>query len=232
MKARAIRWIGLGLGASAIGAVLCGFDGGNDLDRNLAGALRDQGFTGTMQAQLVARLGRPLDNRLANIGRLLWFDKIAGLNSDNSCGGCHSPTAGFGDTQSIAIGIENNNIVGPGRRGPRNQRRTPLAINSAFYPKLMWNGRFSSNSGNPFDNSLGFTFPLPEGSSLSGQSHLLQAQAFIPPTERVEAAGFDFPGTSNDIRVEMAHRISSNSNYRSMFGQVYPSRLRRRADHL
>ena len=96
-------------------------------------------------------------------GRLLWFDTFTGLHNDNTCAGCHSPTRGFGDTQSIAIGIDNNGMVGPDRTGPRNQRRTPTVVNSAFFPKLMWNGRFFAPSGNPFDNSLGFVFPQPEG---------------------------------------------------------------------
>ena len=88
-----------------------------------------------------------------------WFDIIGGLNNDNTCGGCHSPTNGFGDTQSIAIGIDNNLIVGPDRTGPRNQRRTPLAVNTALYPTLMWNSRFAALSGDPFDNRQGFQFP-------------------------------------------------------------------------
>ena len=50
---------------------------------------------------------------------MLWFDTITGLNGDNACAGCHSPTNGFGDTQSIAIGIDNNRIVGPGSRRAR-----------------------------------------------------------------------------------------------------------------
>src|SRR6185369_6696165 len=41
--------------------------------------------------------------------------KIIAVEDDNSCAGCHSPTRGFGDTQSIAIGIDNNGIVGPDR---------------------------------------------------------------------------------------------------------------------
>ena len=61
--------------------------------------------------------------------------------------------------QSIAIGVENNDFVGPRRAGPRNQRRTPGVINTAFDPRLMWNGRFSAISGDPFDNSKGFLFP-------------------------------------------------------------------------
>ena len=54
-------------------------------------------------------------------------------------------------------------IVGPGRRGPRNQRRTPMAINTAFYPTLMWNSRFRALSGDPFDNSAGFAVPAARG---------------------------------------------------------------------
>jgi cytochrome c peroxidase len=85
-------------------------------------------------------------------------------------------------------------------------RRAPMVINTAFFPRLMWNSRFASLSGNPFDNSAGFQFPLPEGLSLSGQPHLLAAQAFIPPTERNEVAGFDFVGDNDAIRAEVIHR--------------------------
>ena len=133
------------------------------VDRELRRLLRESGFTGKIEATLEQRLGHRLDPRLADLGRLLWFDVAVGLHSDNTCGGCHSPTNGMGDTQSIAIGIQNNGVVGTHRTGPRNQRRTPAAVNAAFYPRLMWNGRFSSNSGDPFDNSLGFSFPGSRG---------------------------------------------------------------------
>src|SRR5262249_28399106 len=86
-----------------------------DLDSTLAAVLNQAGFTGSIEATLEGRLGRKIDKKLANLGRLLWFDNAGGLHSDNTCGGCHSPTNGFGDTQSIAIGIQNNGIVGPNR---------------------------------------------------------------------------------------------------------------------
>jgi len=38
--------------------------------------------------------------------------------------------------------------------------------------------------------------------------HLLVVQAFIPPTERVEVAGFDFPGDNDAIRAEVLHRLN------------------------
>ena len=193
-----------------------------ELDFALRGYLREHGFTGRIAGTLEARLGRNIDRRLANIGRFLWFDPIGGLNDDNSCAGCHAPQNGFGDTQPMAIGIDNNLVVGPGRTGPRNQRRSPMVINTAFYPTLMWNSRFNAPSGDPFDNSLGFVFPLPEGTSLSYLPHLLTAQAFIPPTERVEAAGFHFPGTSDDIRNEVLRRLNESPGYRELFSRVFP----------
>lgn len=191
------------------------------LDRELTTVLQGHGFTGEVEKSLTRRLGRPVDRPLADLGRLLWFDTVTGLNDDNSCAGCHSPTNGFGDTQSIAIGIESNGLVGPGRTGPRNQRRAPIVINNVFYPNLMWNSRFAALSGDPFDNSRGFQFPEPEGMTLSGLPHLLTAQAFIPPTERNEVAGFTFPGGNTEIRAEVLRRLNAIPEYRTLFGRSF-----------
>jgi cytochrome c peroxidase len=165
------------------------------LDTQLAATLAQQGFTGSVEQHLESRLGRKLDPKLADLGRLLFFDRVSNLHNDNACAGCHSPTNGFGDTQSIAIGIQSNLLVGPNRHGPRNQRRTPSVVNTAFYPKLMWNGRFFAPSGDPFDNTLGYSFPQPESTTRFRPRdplvrHLLIAAAHMPPTELNEAAGF------------------------------------------
>ena len=78
-------------------------------------------------------------------------------------------------------------------------------VNTAFYPKLMWNGRFASLSGDPFDNSQGFSFPPPEGTTTFPPNDpvirtLLAAQGELPPTELVEVAGFT--GTKGTIGPE------------------------------
>jgi cytochrome c peroxidase len=241
-------------------------DRGSSLDSRLARVLRQHDYTGRVESTLETRLGRRIDTDLANLGRLLWFDNVHSLHRDNTCAGCHSPTNGFGDTQSIAIGVDNNLVVGPNRTGPRNQRRSPLVINTAFYPRLMWNGRFFANSagtgafpfedlthskkpGDPFVNNHGFTFPAPEGATLGYHDHLLQAQAFIPPTELVEVAGFT--GTANTdlsprfaqfdngvglalphaddsgfrnqpIRDEAIGILNQIAGYRQAFGRVFP----------
>ena len=158
----------------------------------------------------------------------------------------------------MAIGIQSNGLVGPDRSGPRNQRRSPLVINAAFLSALMWNGRFSARSGDPFDNSLGFHFPPPEsdGRFPPGSPilrHLLQAQAHIPPTEMVEAAGFtgvcrrqdlgaaspfcrfddgvgdvvplpDATGFRNEpIRSRVIERLNGEAEYQRLFGELFPN---------
>jgi cytochrome c peroxidase len=224
------------------------------LDTTLKSVLRQAGFTGNVESTLETRLGRPIDPKLADLGRLLFFDRSGGLHNDNTCAGCHAPAAGFGDTQSIAIGVQNNLVVGPDRIGPRNQRRTPSVVNTAFFPALMWNGRFSAPSGNPFDNSQGFLFPPPESATKFPHNdpivtHLLIAQAHIPPTELVEVAGFtgtkgtisprfdqfddgkggivppaDGSGFRNEpIRQAVLARLNGNAQYRQLFGALFPS---------
>lgn len=87
-----------------------------DLDSQLREVLTSYRFTGKVENTLEKRLGRPLDPIKAELGRSLFFDKFGGLHGDNSCSGCHSPLNGFGDSQSIAIGVEN--MTSSGRSGP------------------------------------------------------------------------------------------------------------------
>src|SRR5262245_25115600 len=129
-------------GVKAQDEALCKDDA---LNRELTAELHELGFTGRIQYTLEDRLGRRIDYKLADLGRLLWFDTITGLNNDNTCAGCHSPANGFGDTQSIAIGIKNNGIVGPRRKGPRNQCSAPLILHIAFFKNSMWIYLFASH---------------------------------------------------------------------------------------
>ena len=202
----ALGWVG-GDRWTAVQAVSAAGGAESALDRKLAAALAAAGFTGRVEATLADpnRLGRPVDPALADLGRLLFFDNVLGLHEDNSCAGCHAPSFSFGDSQSIAIGVQNSGFVGPLRAGPRNMRKSPPVTNSGFFPRLMLNGRFEAKSGsgdpavlgNPFDNTFGFKFPAPEGDAeMFGPGDadfptLLAAQGHIPQTELVEMAGFN-----------------------------------------
>ena len=199
----------------------------NALNNTLVSLLQNAGFTGQIDSTLTSKLGRPINTKLANIGNLLFFDSILSLGNDNSCAGCHSPMTGFGDTQSISIGVENNGIVGSGRTGPRNQRRAPNVINAAFYPSLMWNSRFSAISHNPFDVSEGVRVPFflggttvwkPNAPSIYGTSFdntvttsLLAVHGNLPPTELIEVAGFAVDDPANlDYRVYSPSHMTSS----------------------
>ena len=192
------------------------------LDERLVEMLADRSFTGRIEETLEARLGRPVDPRLAELGRLLFFDPVLSLTGDNSCSGCHGPNVSFNDSRPIAIGVGNNGIVGPDRRGPHNFRRAPTLLNAAFYPRLMWDSRFAAESLDPFDNTRGFTFPEPEGTSLSGMDHLLAAMAFTPVVAREEMAGFDFAGSHDEMRAEVVRRVAGVDGYRASFAEAFP----------
>jgi cytochrome c peroxidase len=196
--------------------------GDDSLDTELKSILANYGFTGRIESTVEARLGRPVNQKLASAGHLLYYDAILAIKEDNACAACHSPTTGYADTQSIAIGIDSNGFVGPSRKGPRLQRRAPSGINTAFYPTLGWGFRFESLSGDPFDNSAGFRLPEPEGLTLSHFSHLLAAVACVSVTDRLALVGFKFNGDNAAIRSTLAARVDGIKRYRKMFGKVYP----------
>jgi cytochrome c peroxidase len=171
-------------------------DAKETLNNQLKAVLAANDFDGLAESSVETRLGHTFNLQLQNLGRLLFFDPILSLHNDNACAGCHDPGSGFNDSQPIAIGVDSPaRIVGPDRVGPRNTRRSPTIINSVFYPNMMWDGRFFAPSGDPFDNSQGFTFPPPEGTTkfLPTDPYvkiLAAAQAHMPSTELMEQAGF------------------------------------------
>ena len=191
------------------------------IDGWLQADLKERSFDGRIEERLVERLGRPIHQGRAELGRLIFFDPILSLSGDNSCSGCHGPNSAFNDGNSIAIGVENNGVVGPGRRGPHNQRRAPTVVNAVFYQSLMWDSRFEALSRDPFDNSRGFAFPDPEGLSLSGMEHLLGAQAFTPVVARIEMAGFEFEGDNDAMRAEIVRRVGDIDEYQSRFADSF-----------
>lgn len=190
---------------------------GLELDQRLQLQLSLMGVDGRMEERFTQMLGRDIDTELAETGRLLFFDPILSITRDNSCAGCHGPNVSFNDSKSISVGIGNNGVVGPNRVGEFNLRRAPTIINAAFYPNLMWDGRFASESMDGFDNAQGFRFPAPEGYSLSNLDHLLMAQAFTPVPDRIEMAGFEFEGDNDAIRAEITRRVDAIPEYRSRF---------------
>ena len=189
----------------------------------------------------------------ADLGRFLFFDHIMSGVEQTSCGTCHSAEFQMSDERNIARGTfcnmnadltqifceeapaggEGGNVTGPDRLSPLNQRNTPTVINTALFPKQMWNGRFSfvddhSTDVNQLDASLGFQFPAPENVLFTRS--LLTGQAHIPVTEAIEMTGdfprfgepFPVPDIRNpEVRGTLADIVSDIPAYRVLFEEAF-----------
>src|SRR6185369_3537260 len=76
--------------AARVSAAAPGSSDSHNLDSELAAVLSAAGFTGDIERifrdRLRENLGRPIDQKLADLGRLLWFDNAHSLHKDNTCG--------------------------------------------------------------------------------------------------------------------------------------------------
>jgi len=255
------RWGWIGAAALAILTASCGGDGGGTvvpptLDEQLAELIDDNGLEGSpeLREPLLTAAQRDIREKRRELGRNLFFDHALSGVEQTACSTCHHPARQFTDARNIARGVycdlvpdvsitcddappegEDGNVVGPDRSSPLNSRNSPTLINSALYPRQMWNGRFAfiecvNDDVNDCDASKGFRFPAPESDLLYVRS-LPAAQALIPVTELVEMTG-DFPHfdgipeepahVNEEIRGSIARVLDDNDTYRSLFEEAYP----------
>jgi cytochrome c peroxidase len=73
----------------------------------------------------------PFSEAKVELGRLLFFDPRLSANSAISCASCHQPDQGWTDGLPLSFGYA----------GSVHWRNTPTIINSAFHPKLDWDGK-------------------------------------------------------------------------------------------
>ena len=108
-----------------------------------------------------------------------------------------------------------------------------MAINTAFYPTLMWNSRFAALSENPFDNSDGFAFPAPEGNPevpeeiSDATTKSVQQGAVAPMPKPVALAAVEEPPPGPELSSTVASSIppfTALENMRAVFRQ-YTSRF-------
>jgi cytochrome c peroxidase len=50
----------------------------------------------------------PVDDKIATLGRVLFYDKQLSVNNTVSCASCHSQANGFDDSQRFSVGFEGN----------------------------------------------------------------------------------------------------------------------------
>ncbi|MDF0601413.1 cytochrome c peroxidase [Psychromarinibacter sp. C21-152] len=134
-----------------------------------------------------------VDRKQAELGRLLFYDKILSGNRNISCGTCHHHDLGGADGLSLGIG-EGGEGIGPDRTPGYDDMQIHARIPRSAPP--IWNlghksvtmvfhdGRLSVSDiyGNGFDSPAGAHLP-------KGLNSILAAQAMFPITSHDEMAG-------------------------------------------
>lgn len=133
------------------------------------------------------------DTRQAQLGQLLFYDKILSGNRNISCGTCHHPDFGTSDGLSLGIG-EGGQGLGPDRTAgtgadrikKRIPRNAPALWNLGVRDlhTMFHDGRLST--ADTYDN--GFNSPAEEWLP-SGFNSLLAVQAVFPLVAQFEMAG-------------------------------------------
>lgn len=133
------------------------------------------------------------DQKQAQLGQLLFYDKILSGNQNISCGSCHHHKLGGSDALSLGIG-EGGIGLGKQRKSGENddriQKRIPRNAPSLWnlgakeIKVLFHDGRLSKS--NLYEN--GFNSPAEEWLP-KGLSNLIAAQALLPLTSEFEMAG-------------------------------------------
>lgn len=165
----------------------------------------------------------------AELGQLLFYDKLLSGNRNISCGTCHHPA--FGSSDGLSLGLGEGGVgLGPDRTpgigAARIERRVPRNapalwnLGAKDIMVLMHDGRISRD--NLFGN--GFNTPAEEWLP-QGLNSILAAQALFPVTSHTEMAGQpeenEVAGAVND-RIDyawpiLAKRVRGISEYRAMF---------------
>ncbi|MFV1442480.1 cytochrome c peroxidase [Phaeobacter sp. JH60H1] len=156
----------------------------------------------------------PVDPAKAELGRLLFYDKILSGNRNISCGTCHHPRHGTSDGLSLGLG-EGGEGLGRARVSTRGRNRVQKRIprnapalwnlGAKSIRVLMHDGRISADPvyGNGFNTPAEEWLP-------DGLQSLLAAQALFPMTSSVEMAGNvgenEIIGASRD-RIDLAWPI-------------------------
>lgn len=148
------------------------------------------------------------DQKQAQLGQLLFYDKILSGNRNISCGSCHHHKLGSADALSLGIGeggvglgkwrISGENADRILKRIPRNAPSL-WNLGAKEIKVLFHDGRLSKS--NLYEN--GFNSPAEEWLP-KGLSNLIAAQALLPLTSEFEMAG---NSGENEVAGAAADRI-------------------------
>lgn len=120
------------------------------------------------------------DDRAAQLGRLVFFDKRMSLDGTVACASCHDPLAGFSDPRQLSLGVE----LRPG--GRHSMPITAVAMQRA----LFWDGRADSLWSQPLqaiesDKEMDFT--RSDVALFIAQNYAVDYQALFGPLPDLSA---------------------------------------------
>jgi len=96
-----------------------------------------------------------VNNNLATLGRVLFYETQLSINNRVSCGSCHNQSKGFADKSSFSNGFENG----------KTTRNTPAIVNPCTQSAYFWDQRetrLSSMVTKPIENHIEMGLDQPE----------------------------------------------------------------------
>lgn len=242
---------------SLIGLGACGGGGGGGggpssstpptqpatLDMNVRNMIAAEGLTGDPSA------GRSLpsvNDPLAQLGKLLFFSKSLGGETDTACASCHHPALGGGDGLALPVGVGavDPDVLGPGRTSPDGLPNVGRHSQSVFNVGLLddalfWDNRVESVGKEVTQNGAGSGIRTPESPFNAADplvapgTTLVAAQARFPVTVPEEMLGdFMLGADAEAIRQRLAERIGdygagsgelANNNWLAAFQTAFAS---------
>lgn len=185
---------------------------------------------------------RAIDKGRAELGQLLFYDKVISGNRTIACATCHHPRFGTSDGQSLSLG-EGGIGLGPDRRtDPANMPEQRIPRNSPAlwnlgaheFTRLFHDGRLEKDDTRP----SGLRTPL-EDEMVTGFSSILSAQNMFPVLSGDEMAGhYEENDISTAVRQgiitapggawdRIAARVEAIPEYRAMYDRVAPETVGR-----
>lgn len=158
-----------------------------------------------------------IDEDKAQLGKLLFFTKGLGGDSDSACVTCHHPMLGGGDDLALSIGAgaETPDLLGPGRihtaaggdphfdGGPPVPRNAPTTFNMGLWDRVLFlDGRVENLDEPPRNNGAGANIRTPDSAfgvaDANAGANLTAAQARFPVTSEEEMEAFTVNETPGD----------------------------------
>jgi cytochrome c peroxidase len=164
----------------------------------------------------------PVDDRIATLGRVLFYDKNLSVNGTVACASCHQPAAGFSDPARLSTGFDG------ATQGTRHAMR--LANVRYYSPgSMFWDKRAASvelQASQPIQNPIEMGFDSTHG----GMAALLpKLQAIGYYQELFTFAYGDAAVTEVRLQDALAQfersMVSVNSTWDAGFAQVYDPSL-------